>query len=908
MHPSSHFRHLAALLFASSALAQNGGPNSNRPNGDPPASYFRAAPTMPVAALQSAASQLGRTTHGGSFRISSDSSQRAPIYSDWALFNDGAAVVWTADMDVDCDGIDYRCRGNSDGLPETSWGELAAYEVPFIVIPEQYQEAHERTIPGNNIAAVICNGKMFYGILGDTNGDSPEVTGEASWLMARTCFPNEGINGANGHSDQDVTYILFIGPNAVLPNTAMNDNYITDFGVLRAMGDELVNSLVRNIGLGGGDSRGTVTHPRTRTRPPPMKVLGPVATARNDPVPRTLPEWVTSHKQVDPSTVPYAVSPSSAALSIAASSTPASSSAAPSSATPASSSGVASSNIATPGSSSSEVIPSSSASSVGGATGAAPIGVVPSSALVGSSSSVWSSATVGTPLYVLPSSSASPSLAIPSVPSPPGVSTPGAAATSAAVAPPVVNPPNAAAPASAAASPIAAAPPSAAATSGAASPGGPPSPASGATCSWLGHCLGDPCATLDDCADELVCASGRCAVDGELDTSTPGAPTPTGSISILAKRQESFASTSSATPSPTPTSTTACSWAGHCLGAPCSDENDCSDDLICTDGKCAVDNELESTGAASSTSTALFRRQASSSSSSASTPTPSCSWAGHCLGSACSDENDCSGDLICTDEKCAVDNELESSSTATPSATRIAAVGVKVKRQTSSSKASSAPTPTPSCSSAAHCLGAPCSDENDCSDDLICNSGACAFAQDLDDDEEDDQPTGTPSSSSFTLAKRQTSSSATPTPSCSWLGHCLGSSCSNDDDCSDDLACVSGSCAVDQDNNTYRADADASDDSDDADDSGNAGDEANDAADGTDPSSSATPSMSILPKRIVLPSPSPTPRCSWAGHCLGSPCATMDDCADDLTCVSGTCAVDRELDGQSITVTSTSRS
>lgn len=37
---------------------------------------------------------------------------------------------------------------------------------------------------------------------------------------------------------------------------------------------------------------------------------------------------------------------------------------------------------------------------------------------------------------------------------------------------------------------------------------------------------------------------------------------------------------------PTPTPPT-CSWAGHCLGASCSTDNDCSDALVCKSGKCA---------------------------------------------------------------------------------------------------------------------------------------------------------------------------------------------------------------------------------------------------------------------------------------------------------------------------------
>lgn len=46
----------------------------------------------------------------------------------------------------------------------------------------------------------------------------------------------------------------------------------------------------------------------------------------------------------------------------------------------------------------------------------------------------------------------------------------------------------------------------------------------------------------------------------------------------------------SGTPTTTPPSsspTNTCSWAGHCAGATCTDENDCSDDLVCTGGTCS---------------------------------------------------------------------------------------------------------------------------------------------------------------------------------------------------------------------------------------------------------------------------------------------------------------------------------
>jgi hypothetical protein len=30
--------------------------------------------------------------------------------------------------------------------------------------------------------------------------------------------------------------------------------------------------------------------------------------------------------------------------------------------------------------------------------------------------------------------------------------------------------------------------------------------------------------------------------------------------------------------------------------------------------------------------------------------------------------------------------------------------------------------------------------------------------------------------------------------------------------------------------------------------------------------------------------------CSWAGHCIGCPCVTFDDCSDDYICTNGLCA------------------
>jgi len=97
-------------------------------------------------------------------------------------------------------------RGNTDGQNDTTWGALSAYNVPYIVVPDSFVEG--RKIPQNALSVVICAGQMFYAILGDTNGNVPEVMGEASILMGETCFPNTNVSGAVGHDSTDVLCML----------------------------------------------------------------------------------------------------------------------------------------------------------------------------------------------------------------------------------------------------------------------------------------------------------------------------------------------------------------------------------------------------------------------------------------------------------------------------------------------------------------------------------------------------------------------------------------------------------------------------------------------------------------------------------------------------------------------------
>ena len=82
---------------------------------------------------------------------------------------------------------------------------MSASKVPYVVIPQSFFDSHK--IPPNAISAVVCGGQVFYGILGDTDGDHPQVIGEVSILLGQTCFPNEHLNGGAGHDQKDVICI-----------------------------------------------------------------------------------------------------------------------------------------------------------------------------------------------------------------------------------------------------------------------------------------------------------------------------------------------------------------------------------------------------------------------------------------------------------------------------------------------------------------------------------------------------------------------------------------------------------------------------------------------------------------------------------------------------------------------------
>ena len=111
--PKSIISQLAiSLALCNSALGQVvNGADYDKPNGGPPASFFAAASTMPVAALQAAAAKASQVPSLATYPVSQDpGAAKSTIHTDWASFSEGASISWVADMDVDCDGLDSGCQ------------------------------------------------------------------------------------------------------------------------------------------------------------------------------------------------------------------------------------------------------------------------------------------------------------------------------------------------------------------------------------------------------------------------------------------------------------------------------------------------------------------------------------------------------------------------------------------------------------------------------------------------------------------------------------------------------------------------------------------------------------------------------------------------------------------------------
>jgi len=194
-----------------------GGQNHDDANDDPdkddpsPVS-FQAASDIDVEAIYAAVKRA--TAKPVAEYDSGQGSKKVTIYEDFMSHEgDAKAMSFMADMDVDCDGAQVRFLSDSSegeilmcsicsryiqscvsaqhftsdywiaiaddfhfiqsndpsGQSQTSYGALDAAEVPFYVVPETFLGKKDGGfIRPNSLGAIICNGKMFYAIMGDT--------------------------------------------------------------------------------------------------------------------------------------------------------------------------------------------------------------------------------------------------------------------------------------------------------------------------------------------------------------------------------------------------------------------------------------------------------------------------------------------------------------------------------------------------------------------------------------------------------------------------------------------------------------------------------------------------------------------------------------------------------------------
>ncbi|KAJ6085115.1 hypothetical protein N7499_004744 [Penicillium canescens] len=158
-------------------------------------------------------------------------------------------------MDVDCDGLNDKggdCGSDPTGQGETAFkDQLSQFGIedldanlhPYVVFGNTDFDPQQYGMEPLSVMAVVCNNQVLYGIWGDTNG--ADSTGEASISLAQMCYPNDGINGNNGHTEDDVLYIGFTGQGAV-PGSSANwkagDRDAFEDSI-KDLGDKLVSGL-----------------------------------------------------------------------------------------------------------------------------------------------------------------------------------------------------------------------------------------------------------------------------------------------------------------------------------------------------------------------------------------------------------------------------------------------------------------------------------------------------------------------------------------------------------------------------------------------------------------------------------------------------------------------------------------
>ncbi|KAM5433474.1 hypothetical protein MferCBS31731_007111 [Microsporum ferrugineum] len=161
------------------------------------------------------------------------------------------------DADVDCDGANRSkgdCANDLTGQGQTTFkDELASYGIDdldsnlhsYVVFGNEGKKPSylpsDSGIEPLSVIAVVCNNRLFYGIWGDTNGNTD--TGEVSISLAQACFPENHLTGNNGHEAHDVLFVAFEGEDAKPGIDGADwkaDNFSTFEESLAPIGDRMV--------------------------------------------------------------------------------------------------------------------------------------------------------------------------------------------------------------------------------------------------------------------------------------------------------------------------------------------------------------------------------------------------------------------------------------------------------------------------------------------------------------------------------------------------------------------------------------------------------------------------------------------------------------------------------------------
>jgi hypothetical protein len=166
--------------------------------------------------------------------------------------NVGGAIYYTADMDIDCDGITTaHCPGTGADMDccyqdQTSFHgpnsmsnkdgtSLASENTPYVVIPQDVKFPGLDQNNGGNIIAVIYDNQLEFGVFGD-QGPS-DIIGEASVRTANGLgIPASPATGGVGGG---VTYIVFVG-------TGSTPADMENIPQIQSLGATLTESLLQN--------------------------------------------------------------------------------------------------------------------------------------------------------------------------------------------------------------------------------------------------------------------------------------------------------------------------------------------------------------------------------------------------------------------------------------------------------------------------------------------------------------------------------------------------------------------------------------------------------------------------------------------------------------------------------------